>query len=143
MQAGLRILLQKTKSKEREEKNNALTSLAPKLMLTRYRLDWDPQTEQWVDSWDVGSLEAALYLMVVWDLRGPGMILSCPRCSRTFLATHSRTKYCSLICQNTDKAKRHRERLREAEHTKKPRKSSTAIPEKKPLKTTKTKSRKG
>jgi len=141
VQAGLRVLLHKIKSKE--EKNLALTSLTPKLMLARYRLDWDPQTEQWVDSWDLGSLEAALYLMLVWDLRGPGMILSCLRCSRTFLATHSRTKYCSLICQNTDKAKRHRERLREAERTKKSRKSSMAFSEKKPLKTTKNKSRKG
>src|SRR5207249_8901098 len=76
---------------------------AYKLAMVRPRLDWDEQSLTWVTKWDCGSLEAAMYLMLLLDIKGTGMILTCPKCKTTFLGDHPRTQYCSPNCQNSAK----------------------------------------
>ena len=82
--------------------------LSHKLSGVRPRLSWNPHTLGWETAWDVGSLEAAIYLMLLFDLQGRGHILKCPRCNEVFLGDHPRTEYCSSRCQNSAKVARHR-----------------------------------
>jgi hypothetical protein len=82
--------------------------LSWKLSAVRPRLIWSSQALRWETAWDVGSLEAAMYLMLFFDIQGRGHILKCPRCNTFFLGDHPRTEYCSSTCQNNAKVARHR-----------------------------------
>lgn len=82
--------------------------LSHKLSGVRPRLTWNPHSLQWETAWDVGSLEAAIYLMLLFDMQGRGHILKCPWCNAVFLGDHPRTEYCSRRCQNSAKVARHR-----------------------------------
>jgi len=82
--------------------------LSHKLSAVRPRLTWNPQNLQWETGWDIGSLEAAMYLMLLFDIQGRGHILRCPWCNAVFLGDHPRTEYCSPRCQNNAKVARHR-----------------------------------
>lgn len=74
------------------------------------RLNWNKEGERWVTGWDLGSLEGAFYLMLLFDVQSQGKILTCPRCHLIFLAEHPRTVFCSLRCQNANKAQVFRDR---------------------------------
>jgi hypothetical protein len=66
----------------------------------------------WVMDWEVGSLEAVMYLMLLFDASGGGSIRHCRHCQRPFLSTRSQGLYCSEPCQNTHKVTAYRERQR-------------------------------
>jgi hypothetical protein len=85
--------------------------LNPPLRLVYPRLVWDAQRSRWVTGWDVRSLEAAMYLMLLLDLQGPGLIRTCPWDQTIFLGDE-RTRYCSLRCQNAHNVQQYRERAR-------------------------------
>ena len=81
-----------------------------KLQLVYPRLVWDEQQTHWVTGWDIRSLEAAMYLMLHFDLQGPGRIRTCPWCQTLFLGDRARTRFCSLRCQNAQNMSQFRER---------------------------------
>ena len=78
--------------------------------MIRPRPLWDVVKDQWVTIWDVGTLEAAMYLMLLFDIQGRGQILTCPRCRKVFVADRARTQFCSNPCQNAAKVQRFRAR---------------------------------
>jgi predicted RNA-binding Zn ribbon-like protein len=84
--------------------------MASRLTMIRPRPVWDVVKDRWVTIWDVGTLEAAMYLMVLFDIQGRGQILTCPRCRKVFVADRSRTQFCSSQCQNAAKVQRFRAR---------------------------------
>ena len=94
----------------KEIRTRASFAMASRLSMIRPRPVWDALTDQWVTIWDVGTLEAALYLMVLFDIQGRGQILTCPRCHKVFVADRSRTQFCSNQCQNAAKVQRFRAR---------------------------------
>lgn len=87
-----------------------------KLTMARPRLRWNQPQGRWQTCWDVGSLETAMYLMVLFDMEGGGHILACTRCGKTFLGDHPRIEYCSTRCQNHHKVDRFRRISAYAEH---------------------------
>lgn len=93
----------------KEIRKRASFAMASRLTMIRPRPVWDVVKEEWVTVWDVGTLEAAMYLMVLFDIQGRGQILTCPRCRKVFVAERSRTIYCSNRCQNAAKVKRFRD----------------------------------
>lgn len=93
-----------------EIRKRASFAMASRLTMIRPRPVWDMVKDQWVTIWDVGTLEAAMYLMVLFDIQGRGQILTCPRCRKVFVADRSRTLFCSLQCQNAAKVQRFRAR---------------------------------
>ena len=82
----------------------------PKLRVVYPRLAWDEQQARWVTGWDIRSLEAAMYLMLLLDLQGPGTIRTCPWDQIVFLGDE-RTRYCSLRCQNAHNVQQFRQTL--------------------------------
>lgn len=87
-----------------------------KLAMARPKLRWNQHQSRWQTCWDVGALETAMYLMVLYDIEGGGHILACKRCGKTFLGDHPRTEYCSPKCQNHHKVDRFRRIDAYAEH---------------------------
>jgi hypothetical protein len=81
----------------------------PRLQWAYARLVWDEQQSRWVSGWDIRSLEAAMYLMLHFDLQGPGRIRICPWCQTLFLGD-ARTRFCSLRCQNAQNVSQFREK---------------------------------
>jgi hypothetical protein len=94
-------------------RKRASFAMASRLTMIRPRPVWDTVKDQWVTIWDVGTLEAAIYLMVLFDIQGRGQILTCPRCRKVFVADRSRTQFCSPQCQNAAKVQRFRARQAE------------------------------
>ncbi|MBI5197928.1 MAG: hypothetical protein HZA19_04895 [Nitrospirae bacterium] len=84
-----------------------------RLGFVRPALSWNEQAARWVTGWDIGSLHAAIYLMVLFDAQGGGRILTCPRCHKVFLGDRPKTRFCSPRCMNQDKQKRFREQHRQ------------------------------
>ena len=99
----------------KEIRQRASFTMAAGLAMLRPRPIWDVVTDQWITIWDVGTLEAALYLMLLFDIQGRGQVLTCPRCRKIFVADRSRTQFCSNPCQNAAKVQRFR--ARQAQHT--------------------------
>jgi hypothetical protein len=91
---------------------NVRQRIDPPLRLVYPRPVWDEQEARWVMGWDIRSLEAAMYLMLLFDLQGPGRIQTCPRCQTLFLGDRARTRFCSLQCQNAQNVSQFRERTR-------------------------------
>jgi hypothetical protein len=89
----------------------------PKLRVVYPRLAWDEQQARWVTGWDIRSLEAAMYLMLLLDLQGPGTIRICPWDQIVFLGDE-RTRYCSLRCQNAHNVQQFRQTVQT--HARKP-----------------------
>ena len=93
-------------------------------------IEWDESEKRWVSRWTFRSLLAALYLMLVFDLQGPGIQRQCPLddygCGDFFVAERLSARYCSPRCQNLAKVRRmrakHRITQREAPHGTKRRK---------------------
>jgi hypothetical protein len=85
-----------------------------KLSMARPYLSPDSDTEQWALAWDIGSLEAAMYLMLLSDLHGGGVVRHCARCGSLFLGTTDRTRFCSPRCLSADKVRRFRAKQRES-----------------------------
>jgi hypothetical protein len=79
-----------------------------KLTMVRPYLSWDTDGGNWALAWDIGSLEAAMYLMLLLDVHGGGPIRTCQRCRTVFLGTTRRARFCSTRCLNTDKVRRFR-----------------------------------
>jgi hypothetical protein len=79
-----------------------------KLTMVRPYLSWDTDRGSWALAWDIGSLEAAMYLMLLFDVHGGGPIRACQRCRTVFLGTTNRARFCSARCLNTDKVRRFR-----------------------------------
>ena len=79
-----------------------------KLTMVRPYLAWNTERENWTLAWDIGSLEAAMYLMLLLDVHGGGPIRACQRCKTVFLGTTTRARFCSARCLNTDKVRRFR-----------------------------------
>jgi hypothetical protein len=79
-----------------------------KLTMVRPYLAWNTDRGSWALAWDIGSLEAAMYLMLLFDVHGGGPIRTCQRCKTVFLGTTSRARFCSARCLNTDKVRRFR-----------------------------------
>lgn len=94
----------------------------PKLRVVYPRLAWDEQQARWVTGWDIRSLEAAMYLMLLLDLQGPGTIRTCPWDQIVFLGDE-RTRYCSLRCQNAHNVQQFRQTL-QTHSRKKPQKAT-------------------
>ncbi len=82
----------------------------PQLRVVYPRLAWDEQQARWVTGWDIRSLEAAMYLMLMLDLQGPGTIRTCPWDQIVFLGDE-RTRYCSLRCQNAHNVQQFRQTM--------------------------------
>ena len=83
--------------------------MASRLSMIRPRPIWDVVKDQWVTTWDVGTLEVAMYLMLLFDIQGRGQILTCPRCRKVFVADLL-ARICSNLCQNAAKVQRFRAR---------------------------------
>lgn len=81
-----------------------------KLTMARPNLSWDSDQGNWALTWDIGSLEAALYLMLLFDVRAGGLIRNCELCGTVFLGITSRARFCSNRCHNTFKVRRFRSR---------------------------------
>ncbi len=101
----------------KEIRRRASFAMTSRLSMIRPRPIWDVGKDRWVTTWDVGTLEAARYLMVPFDIQGRGQILTCPRCRKVFVADRARTQFCSNLCQNAAKVQRFRARQTEREHT--------------------------
>jgi hypothetical protein len=82
----------------------------PKLRVVYPRLTWNEQRARWVTGWDIRSLEAAMYLILLLDLQGPGIIRTCPWDATIFLGDE-RTHYCSLRCQNAHNVQQFRQTM--------------------------------
>ena len=101
----------------KEIRRRASFAMASRLSMIRPRPIWDVVKDQWVTTWDVGTLEVAMYLMLLFDIQGRGQILTCPRCRKVFVADRARTQFCSNLCQNAAKVQRFRARQTERERT--------------------------
>jgi hypothetical protein len=101
--------------KAREARERLLVLCNYKLRLVRPRLSWNEHSARWLTGWHIGSLEAAMYLMLLFDVQSPSRILTCPWCKKLFMAEHERAKFCSARCQNSHKQKMFRERLAQKE----------------------------
>jgi hypothetical protein len=98
----------------KEIRRRASFAMTSRLSMIRPRPLWDEVKDQWATTWDVGTLEAAMYLMLLFDIQGRGQILTCPRCRKVFVADRARTQFCSNPCQNAAKVQRFR--ARQAQH---------------------------
>ena len=94
----------------KEIRRRASFAMTSRLSMIRPRPMWDVGKDRWVTNWDVGTLEAAMYLMLLFDIQGRGQILTCPRCRKVFVADRVRTQFCSNLCQNAAKVQRFRAR---------------------------------
>ena len=90
-----------------------------KLKLARPRFNWDAVQNRWRVGWHIGSLEAAIYLMLIFDVQSDGAIVICPWCGHFFLSEHPRAKFCSVRCLNAHKQKTFRERHQKQLHKQK------------------------
>jgi len=101
-------------ARSRDEAHKARFNLRqlinPKLRVVYPRLAWDEQQARWVTGWDIRSLEATMYLMLLLDLQGPGIIRTCPWDQIVFLGDE-RTRYCSLRCQNAHNVQQFRQTM--------------------------------
>ncbi len=101
-----------TKGQSKAVKEKARSALRErfrwKLTMVRPYLSWDPDGGNWALAWDIGSLEAAMYLMLLLDVHGGGPIRTCQRCGTVFLGTTRRARFCSARCLNTYKVRRFR-----------------------------------
>ena len=96
---------------EKKGAQNALNWIfSIRLGFARPGLSWDDQASRFVTGWDVGSLSAVMYLMLLFDTQGKGNVLTCPRCHKVFLGDHPRTQFCSPRCQNQNKVAEFRKR---------------------------------
>jgi hypothetical protein len=84
-----------------------------KLTMARPNLSWDAKEKKWVLTWDIGSLEAALYLMLLSDIHAGGPIRNCEWCGTIFLGITSRARFCSKRCLNNYKVRRFRRKKRQ------------------------------
>jgi hypothetical protein len=94
----------------RKVRFNLRQLMNPKLRVVYPRLVWGEQQAQWVTGWDIRSLEAAMYLMLLLDLQGSGIIRTCPWDATIFLGDE-RTRYCSLRCQNAHNVQQFRQTM--------------------------------
>jgi hypothetical protein len=94
----------------RKARFNLRQLMNPKLRVVYPRLVWGKQQAQWVTGWDIRSLEAAMYLMLLLDLQGSGIIRTCPWDATIFLGDE-RTRYCSLRCQNAHNVQQFRQTM--------------------------------
>ncbi len=112
-------------ARSRDEAHKARFNLRqlinPQLRVVYPRLAWDEQQARWVTGWDIRSLEAAMYLMLLLDLQGPGTIRTCPWDQIVFLGDE-RTRYCSLRCQNAHNVQQFRQTM-QTHSRKKPQKA--------------------
>jgi hypothetical protein len=76
----------------------------------RPRLEWNDVAKRWIWTWDTLSLMGLMYLMIGFDLQGPGFIRACTGCNHFFLADRENKAYCEPECQNRAKVKRHYDR---------------------------------
>jgi len=108
-----------TKGQSKAVKKKARSALQErfrwKLTMVRPYLSWDTDSESWALAWDIGSLEAAMYLMLLFDVHGGGPIRTCQRCKTVFLGTTHRARFCSARCLNTDKIRRFRAKRKRAQ----------------------------
>lgn len=93
-----------------------------KTRLARPRLNWNAIQNRFQMGWHIGSLQAAIYLMLFFDVQSDGKIANCPWCGQFFLAEHPRAKFCSYKCLNAYKQKK----FRESTKTERPIKTLTA-----------------
>lgn len=103
--------------------------LARGCMQLRVRFFYDQQHLAWRMTWESLSLTSLMYLMVAMDLQGPGRILTCPSCKRSFLAHRTDKTYCSPACQNRFHSLQYY-RAKSSKQLKKPRQSSKRQPKK-------------
>ena len=83
--------------------------------MVRPYLSWDTDGGNWALAWDIGSLEAAMYLMLLLDVHGGGPIHTCQRCRTVLLGTTRRACFCSARCLNTYKVRRFRAKRKRAQ----------------------------
>ena len=104
------IVVRKKESKARKRKAQiALRDrLRWKLTMARPYFSWDTSKANCSFAWDIGSLEAAFYLMLLSDVSGGGIIRNCELCGTVFLGLTSRARFCSTRCLNTSKVRRFR-----------------------------------
>ncbi|MDK2744426.1 MAG: hypothetical protein NDI90_16110 [Nitrospira sp. BO4] len=99
----------KRKPKEKGKAQTALHQrLRWKLSMVRPNVSRDNKKAKWRFTWDIGSLEAAFYLMLLSDVCGGGQIRNCELCGTFFLGITSRGRFCSNRCLNTFKVRRFR-----------------------------------
>lgn len=104
------LKLRQSEDKETDTRILLRVRVNAKVSLIRPRLDWNEQEAAWQMGWDIGSLQSVMYLMLLFDLLGPGRILSCPECRNPFLGGREWTTFCSSRCRNTFKQRAKRER---------------------------------
>ncbi len=79
----------------------------------RPQITWNIQKEKHELFWPSLTLGGYFYLMAMWDLLGPGKIISCPHCKNYFLAASDRTKFCSSTCYNNSKVQKYQRKKKE------------------------------
>lgn len=105
------IIASKRKPKERATAQTALNQrFRWKLSMVRPNVSMDIKERKSRFSWDIGSLEAAFYLMLLSDVCGGGQIRNCKLCGTFFLGITSRGRFCSNRCLNTFKVRSFRAR---------------------------------
>ena len=91
-------------------------------------LRWDLQRGHVNLGWESHSLRGILWLMVMFDVLGPGNILACPWCKKIFLAHSQRVRFCSFQCCNSFKVRAHKLRNESRGHKSLPKKSASRVP---------------
>lgn len=105
------VVVSRNRSRDKAMAHAALSErFRWKLTMTRPNLSWDAAEGKWSLAWDIGSLEAAFYLMLLSDVCAGGHIQSCKLCGTLFLGITSRGRFCSKRCLNTFKVRRFRAR---------------------------------
>ena len=120
--------VEKAKSNKRniEARQDLSSKISGELTKVGIRPVWDKKSKGWHQQWDSLSLVALMYLMLNFDMQGPGRNRSCKKCGNPFLAEHPRSEYCSPTCQNSAKVARHRKvvKLRDQQRLRVKRKES-------------------
>lgn len=87
------------------------------------QLTWNRLEGAWALGWDIGSLRAAMYLMLLFDLLGEGQFLICPECKNPFMGMREGTIFCSPRHRNAYKQRNKRNRKHKEKLTKKARRT--------------------
>lgn len=110
------LVVSHKKSKDKAKAQTALSErFRWKLTMARPNVSWDTRNSKWDLTWDIGSLEAAFYLMLLSDVCAGGQIRSCELCGTLFLGITRRGRFCSNRCLNTFKVRRFRARRKKRE----------------------------
>jgi hypothetical protein len=96
-------LIRIQKAKTDEGARRALSNRLLHRQWLRPHLAYNEAKNEWLTTWNISNLQAAIYLMLHLDLQAGGLIKSCERkgCYKWFRADDGRIVFCSKRCLNT------------------------------------------